>query len=647
MPVISLPDGAQRSFSEPVTALEVAWSIGAGLARSALAVRIDDQLCDLSTVIARDACVALITERDPEGVELMRHSCAHLLAMAVKQLYPAAQVTIGPNVENGFYYDFAFERAFTPEDLTQIEERMSKLASEDIPLRRIEMPREEALRLFEDLGEIYKCEIINDLPGDALISLYRQGDFIDLCRGPHVPSTGRIKAFKLMKLAGAYWRGDARNAMLQRIYGTCWPNDKSLKDYLTRLEEAGKRDHRKLGNQLDLFHFDECAPGSIFWHSKGWTLFLQLIAYMRQRQQDAGYEEVNTPDVMDRSLWETSGHWANYRDHMFTTETEDGRVFALKPMNCPGSLSVFAQGIKSYRDLPIRMAEFGKVHRYEPSGSLHGLMRVRHFTQDDAHIFCTPAQMQQECETVVDLVLDIYRDFGFDDVAIKLSTRPANRIGSDEVWDQLENALSSALGNMGLAYTVNPGEGAFYGPKLEFVLRDAIGRDWQCGTLQVDLNLPERFDINYINESGERVRPVMLHRALFGSLERFIGILIEHYAGSFPVWLAPVQVAVLNITDVHADYAQDVASTLQNAGFRVITDLRNEKVGYKIREHTLARIPYLLVVGDREKLEQTVSVRAVNGDDLGSMTLAGFSTILRHKPDSAGRSGELTGKIGP
>ena len=634
MPVITLPDGAQRSFDESVTALVVAQTIGAGLARSALAARIDDRLCDLSTVIAQDAQVALITERDAEGLELMRHSCAHLLAMAVKQLYPSAQVTIGPNVDDGFYYDFAFERPFTPDDLAQIEARMSALVSEDIPLRRIEMPREEAIRLFEDLGELYKCEIIRDLPGDAVISLYRQGDFIDLCRGPHVPSTGRIKAFKLMKLAGAYWRGDARNVMLQRIYGTCWPNEKSLKDYLTRLEEAGKRDHRKLGTQLDLFHFDECAPGSIFWHSKGWTLFLQLIAYMRQRQQDAGYEEVNTPDVMDRSLWETSGHWANYRDHMFTTETEDGRVFALKPMNCPGSLSVFAQGIKSYRDLPIRMAEFGKVHRYEPSGSLHGLMRVRHFTQDDAHIFCTPAQMQQECETVVELVLDIYRDFGFDDVAIKLSTRPANRIGSDEVWDQLENALSSALGNMGLAYTVNPGEGAFYGPKLEFVLRDAIGRDWQCGTLQVDLNLPERFDITYVNEAGERVRPVMLHRALFGSLERFIGILIEHYAGAFPVWLAPVQVAGFSITDAQADYAREVVSALQKEGFRAITDLRNEKVGYKIREHTLARIPYLVVVGDREKAEQTVSIRALNGDDLGTMTLDAFSGILRGKPGS-------------
>ena len=630
MPLITLPDGAQRSFPEPLTAQAIAESIGAGLARSALAAKIDDRLVDLSSIITDDCRVALITERDPEGLQLMRHSCAHLLAMAVKQLYPAAQVTIGPNVDDGFFYDFAFERPFTPDDLAQIEARMKALVGQDIPLQRSEMPRDEAIALFESLGERYKCEIIRDLPSDAVISLYRQGDFIDLCRGPHVPSTGRIRAFKLMKLAGAYWRGDSRNAMLQRIYGTCWPDDKSLTAHLTRLEEAGKRDHRKLGAQLDLFHFDDCAPGSIFWHSKGWTLFLQLLAYMRQRQQDAGYEEVNTPDVMDRSLWETSGHWANYRDHMFTSETEDGRVFALKPMNCPGSLSVFAQGIKSYRDLPIRMAEFGKVHRYEPSGSLHGLLRVRHFTQDDAHIFCTPAQMQQECETVVELVLDIYRDFGFDDVAIKLSTRPANRIGSDEIWDQLENALSSALANMGLVYTVNPGEGAFYGPKLEFVLRDAIGRDWQCGTLQVDLNLPERFDINYINEAGERVRPVMLHRALFGSLERFIGILIEHYAGAFPVWLAPVQVAIFNITDAQADYARDVASTLQKAGFRAITDLRNEKVGYKIREHTLARIPYLVVVGDREKAEQTLSVRALNGDTLGTMTLAEFSGILGH-----------------
>lgn len=628
MPSITLPDETQRHFPAALSALDVARSISPGLARSALAVRIDDRLCDLSTVIDRDVRLSLITDRDPDGLALLRHSCAHLMAMAVKQLYPTAQVTIGPTIEDGFYYDFAFERPFTPDDLALIETRMHELARADMPLQRIEMPRAEAIRLFDELGEAYKVEIIRDLPDDALISLYRQGEFVDLCRGPHVPSTGRIKAFKLMKVAGAYWRGDARNAMLQRIYGTCWADEKSLAAYLTRLEEAGKRDHRKLGNQLDLFHFDECAPGSIFWHSKGWTLFQQLINYMRQAQLDADYEEVNTPDVMDRSLWEISGHWANYRDHMFTTETEDGRTFALKPMNCPGSVSIFAHGLKSYRDLPIRMAEFGKVHRYEPSGSLHGLMRVRHFTQDDAHIFCTPAQMQDECETVIKLILKIYRDFGFDEVAIKLSTRPANRIGSDEVWDQLEHALSSALDNMQLSYATNPGEGAFYGPKLEFVLRDAIGRDWQCGTLQVDLNLPERFDIGYINENSERVRPVMLHRALFGSLERFIGILIEHHAGTFPAWLAPVQVAVLNITDAQADYVREVAKRLQQKGFRSITDLRNEKIGYKIREHTMARIPYLIVIGDREMAGNTLAVRELGGKDLGTMAFDAFASLL-------------------
>ena len=621
MPVITLPDEAQRAFPNPVSALEVARSISPALARSALAARVDGQLCDLSTVIADDARLALITERDAEGLEIMRHSCAHLMAMAVKQLYPEAQVTIGPMIENGFYYDFAFERPFTPDDLEKIEARMGELARVDIPLQRTEVQRDEAVALFSGMGEQYKGEIIRDLPPDSVISLYRQGDFVDLCRGPHVPSTGRIKAFKLMKVAGAYWRGDSRNAMLQRIYGTCWPDDKSLKAYLTRLEEAAKRDHRKLGTQLDLFHFDDCAPGSVFWHSKGWTLFQQLIAYMRQRQLDADYEEVNTPDVMDRSLWEISGHWENYRDHMFTTETEDGRTFALKPMNCPGGVSVFARGLKSYRDLPIRMAEFGKVHRYEPSGALHGLLRVRHFTQDDAHIFCTAEQMQAECETVIQLILDIYRDFGFEDVSIKLSTRPPNRIGSDETWDQLEEALSSSLKAMDITYTTNPGEGAFYGPKLEFVLRDAIGRDWQCGTLQVDLNLPERFDISYISEADERVRPVMLHRALFGSLERFIGILIEHHAGTFPAWLAPVQAVAFNITDAQSDYVRELVKQLKNKGVRVVADLRNEKLGYKVREHTMQRVPYLLVAGEREKAEKTVSVRDVTGKNLGSMTL--------------------------
>lgn len=634
MPAITLPDGTQLRFAAPVTALEVAAAIDAKshtklVTRDALAARIDDELCDLSTLIARDARVTLITERDAQGLELMRHSCAHLMAMAVKELYPDARVAIGPTIEDGFYYDFAFARPFTPDDLGQIEGRMRELIRADLPVQRVEIARAEALRLFEQAGERYKCEIIGDLPVDAPISLYRQGGFVDLCRGPHVPSTGRIKAFKLMKLAGAYWRGDARNVMLQRIYGTCWADEKSLAAYLTRLDEATKRDHRKLGNQLDLFHFEDSAPGAVFWHSKGWTLFQQLIAYMRQEQLDAGYQEVNTPDVMDRSLWETSGHWANYRDHMFTTETEDGRTFALKPMNCPGAVSIFAHGLKSYRDLPIRMAEFGKVHRYEPSGSLHGLMRVRHFTQDDAHIFCTSAQMQDECETVIRLILKIYRDFGFGDVAIKLSTRPANRIGDDETWDQLEHALSSALDNMGLAYATNPGEGAFYGPKLEFVLRDAIGRDWQCGTLQVDLNLPERFDITYIDGGGERVRPVMLHRALFGSLERFIGILIEHHAGTFPAWLAPVQVAVLNITDAQADYARDLANHLLQGGFRAITDLRNEKIGHKIREHTMARIPYLVVVGDKERSAGTLALRDVGGRNLGSMTPDELAALLR------------------
>ena len=609
--------------------MDVAKDLGAGLARSVLAACVDGLPCDASNVLAEDAKLILITERDPEGLALMRHSCAHLMAMAVKQLYPEAQVTIGPTVEDGFFYDFAYSRPFTPDDLTAIEERMRELARADLSITRDEVSRDEAIRLFESLGETYKCEIIRDLPTDAAISIYRQGDFVDLCRGPHVPSTGKIKAFRLMKVAGAYWRGDSRNAMLQRIYGTCWADEKSLKAYLNRLEEAAKRDHRKLGTQLDLFHFDECAPGSVFWHSKGWTLFQQLIAYMRQRQLDAGYEEVNTPDVMDRSLWEVSGHWANYRDHMFTTETEDGRTFALKPMNCPGGVSIFAHGLKSYRDLPIRMAEFGKVHRYEPSGALHGLLRVRHFTQDDAHIFCTTEQMQAECETVVRLILDIYRDFGFDNVAIKLSTRPANRIGTDETWDVLEKALSASLDAMHLSYTTNPGEGAFYGPKLEFVLRDAIGRDWQCGTLQVDLNLPERFDIGYINPEGARVRPVMLHRALFGSLERFLGILIEHHAGAFPAWLAPVQAVIFGVTDAQSDYVRELVADLKKTNVRVIADFRNEKIGFKVREHTLQKIPYLFIVGEREKAERTITVRDRSGRDLGARDLSQVIALFR------------------
>ncbi|WP_248746954.1 threonine--tRNA ligase [Pseudomonas sp. MWU12-2037] len=618
---ITLPDGSQREYDQPLTVFEVAASIGSGLAKAAVAGRVDGVLVDCGTLIEQDAAVSIVTPRDTEGLEILRHSCAHLLAMAVKQLYPSAQVTIGPVIEDGFFYDFAYERAFTPKDLELIEARMQTLAATNHSVRRRELPRDEAIASFEERGEHYKAELIRAIPEGEVLSLYRQDDFEDLCRGPHVPSTGLLQAFKLTKVAGAYWRGDANNAPLQRIYGTCWANAKDLKAYLTRLEEAGKRDHRKLGAQLDLFHFDDCAPGSVFWHAKGWTLFQQLIGYMRKRQEQAGYIEVNTPDVMDRGLWETSGHWQNYRDHMFTTTTEDERVFALKPMNCPGAVSIFGHGLKSYRDLPLRIAEFGKVHRYEPSGALHGLLRVRHFTQDDAHIFCTPAQMQAECETAIALVFDIYSEFGFDDIVVKLSTRPANRIGSDDTWDQLEGALIGALGQMGIEYRINPGEGAFYGPKLEFVLRDAIGRDWQCGTLQVDLNLPERFDIGYISESGERQRPVMLHRALFGSLERFIGILIEHYSGALPVWLAPLQAVVLNISEGQAEYARDVAEGLKIRGLRASADLRNEKVGYKIREHSLQKVPYLLVVGEKEKAAGQVSLRSRQGEDLGVMSL--------------------------
>ncbi|SDS41453.1 threonyl-tRNA synthetase [Pseudomonas asplenii] len=618
---ITLPDGSQREYDQPLSVFEVAASIGAGLARATVAGWVDGVLVDCTTLIERDATVTLVTPRDDEGLQILRHSCAHLLAMAVKQLYPSAQVTIGPVIEDGFFYDFAYERPFTPKDLELIESRMQALAATNHSMRRRTLPRNEAIAHFEGLGEHYKAELIHAIPEGETLSLYRQGDFEDLCRGPHVPSTGILKAFKLTKVAGAYWRGDASQAPLQRIYGTCWANIQDLDAYLTRQEEAGKRDHRKLGTQLDLFHFDDCAPGSVFWHAKGWTLFQQLISYLRQRQEQAGYVEVNTPDVMDRGLWETSGHWQNYCDHMFTTTTEDQRVFALKPMNCPGAVSIFGHGLKSYRDLPLRIAEFGKVHRYEPSGALHGLLRVRHFTQDDAHIFCTPAQMQAECETAMALVFDIYREFGFNEVVVKLSTRPLNRIGSDDTWDQLEGALIGALGRMGIDYRVNPGEGAFYGPKLEFVLRDAIGRDWQCGTLQVDLNLPERFDIGYIGENGERQRPVMLHRALFGSLERFIGILIEHYSGALPLWLSPCQAVVLNISEGQADYARSIAQQLKAQGLRAVADLRNEKVGYKIREHSLQKVPYLLVVGEKEKAAGVVSVRRRTGEDLGTMDI--------------------------
>ena len=630
MPVITLPDGSSRQFDNAITVYDVAAEIGAGLAKATLAGVVDGREVDASYSIESDSELRIITSRDDQALEILRHSTAHLLAQAVQQLFPGTQVTIGPTVEDGFYYDFASDHNFSLEDLEKIEAKMQALVADDLPVSRLVYSREQAVEMFRDMGEHYKVEIIEALLEGEEISVYQQGDWMDLCRGPHVPSTGKLGAFKLTKVAGAYWRGDANNQQLQRIYGTAWSSPKELKAYLNRIAEAEKRDHRKIGRKLGLFHFADDAPGSVFWHPKGWTLFRVLLEYMRGRQDAAGFVEVNTPDLMDRSLWETSGHWFNYRENMFSTQTEDERIFALKPMNCPGSVSMFAQGLKSYRDLPLRMAEFGKVHRYEPSGALHGLMRVRHFTQDDAHIYCTEAQMEQECIDVVALVLNIYKDFGFEDVVIKLSTRPENRIGSDEVWDKLEGALSNALDVMGLDYVLFPGEGAFYGPKLEFVLRDAIGRDWQCGTLQVDMNLPERFDITYVDEDGNRdKRPVMLHRALFGSLERFIGILIEHFEGNFPVWLAPQQAVVVNITDKQSKYAEDMVNALKAQGLRVATDLRNEKVGFKIREAELSKLPYVLVVGEKEREAGTVAVRGRHGADLGVMSVADFGAHLQ------------------
>jgi len=637
---ITLPDGSSKQFEQPVTVFDVANSIGPGLAKATLAGEVDGRLVDSSHRIERDAALRIITARDDEGLDLIRHSTAHLMAQAVKRLFPDTQVTIGPVIENGFYYDFARDEPFRPEDLEAIEKEMARIVNEDLPVAREVMDRDEAVEFFRGQGEEYKARIIADIPQDETISLYRQGDFIDLCRGPHIPSTGKLGAFKLTKLAGAYWRGDSRNEMLQRIYGTAWADKKQLKSFLKRLEEAEKRDHRRLGKQLDFFRFQDDAPGAVFWLPRGWSLFLQLIDYMRQRQREAGYVEVNTPDVMDRSLWETSGHWQNYHEHMFTTQTEDERVFALKPMNCPGSVSLYKHGLKSYRDLPIRMAEFGKVHRYEPSGALHGLMRVRHFTQDDAHIYCTEEQMEEECRKVIELNLSVYRDFGFEDVRLKFADRPDNRIGDDATWDKLEGALKGAIDAMGLEYTHNPGEGAFYGPKIEFVLRDAIGRDWQCGTLQVDLNLPERFDATYRTADGGEARPVMLHRALFGSLERFTGILIEHYAGNLPLWLAPVQAVVMNITDSQAEWVEQVAGDLRQRGFRVESDLRNEKIGYKIRGRTLEKIPYLLIVGDREVEQRTVAVRRRDGTDLGTMDLDTLSDRLRAEVAQRGPIGD-------
>jgi len=633
MPTITLPDGSLKKFEQSVSVLDVASDIGPGLAKATFAGKVNGCLVDASFLIEQDSTLAIITGRDPEALELLRHDAAHIMAQSVQEIFPGTQVTIGPAIEDGYYYDFARDEPFTPDDLVLIEKRMHEIVKRDLPIVRQVLDRDEAKKIFSDLGETYKVEIIEDvIPVGEEVSIYKQGDWFDVCRGPHLPSTGKLgNGFKVMKVAGAYWRGDSKNVMLQRIYGTAWPDKKQLKAYLHRIEEAERRDHRKLGRQLDLFHLHEEAPGSVFWHPKGWTLFRKLLDYMRFRQDNAGYIEVSTPDVMDRSLWETSGHWDNYRENMFTTQTEDDRVFALKPMNCPGSVMMFAQGLKSYRDLPLRMAEFGKVHRYEPSGALHGLMRVRHFTQDDAHVYCTEAQMEQECIDVVALVLDIYKDFGFEEVVIKLSTRPENKIGSEEVWDKLEGALSNALYTMGLDYVLYPGEGAFYGPKLEFVLRDAIGRDWQCGTLQVDMNLPERFDISYVAEDGSKKRPVMLHRALFGSLERFIGILIEHYEGKFPLWLSPVQAVVINITDKQGDYAKNIEKMLKKQQIRAISDLRNEKIGFKIREHTLQRIPYMLVIGDREMEEGKVAVRSQGGDDLGVMPVEQFIELVNNQ----------------
>jgi threonyl-tRNA synthetase len=610
MPDITLPDGSVRQFDAPLSGIELAASIGKKLEKDAVAIRVDGALLDLSTILDTDTAVEIVTRTSDDGLDLLRHDAAHLMAEAVKELFPDTQVTIGPSIAEGFYYDFAREQPFTPEDLDAIEARMHEIVARDEQIQREVWERADAVKFFERIGEKYKAEIIDSIPSDEPVSLYRQGDFIDLCRGPHLPNTGRLgKAFKLTKLAGAYWRGDSKNEQLQRIYGTAWSNEKELKAYLHRIEEAEKRDHRRLGRQLDLFHFQEEAPGAVFWHPKGWTLFQRLINYMRERQDDAGYLEVNTPELMDRSLWEASGHWDTFGENMFTTHTEDERVYAIKPMNCPGHVQVFKNAIRSHRELPLKISEFGKVHRYEPSGALHGLMRVRAFTQDDAHVFCTMDQITSASKDVCDLLLSIYSDFGFTDVHVKFADRPERRVGGDEVWDQAEAALKEACEASGLVYSLNPGEGAFYGPKLEFVLRDAIGRDWQCGTLQVDLNLPVRLGARYVGEDGDRHTPVMLHRALFGSLERFTGILIEHHAGAFPLWLAPVQVVVTTITSEADDYATEVVEKLRKVGLRTEVDVRNEKIGYKIREHSVNKVPAIFAVGAREVAEGNVAVR--------------------------------------
>ena len=633
MPVIHLPDGSERRFEAPVTVAEVAASIGAGLARAALAGRVNGKLVDTSFKIENDADLAIVTDKDAAGLEVIRHSTAHLLADAVKHLFPDAQVTIGPVIEDGFYYDFSYKRPFTPDDLAAIEKKMAEIAKRDLPVSRTVMDRSDAIQFFKNHGEHYKAQIIESIPGDEDISLYGHGDFIDLCRGPHVPSTGKLKVFKLMKLAGAYWRGDSRNEMLQRIYGTAWTKKEDLDAYLFRLEEAEKRDHRKLGKQLDLFHLQDEAPGMVFWHPKGWVIWQQIEQYIRHQLDQHGYQEVRTPLVMDRVLWEKSGHWENYRENMFTTASEN-RDYAVKPMNCPGHIQIFNQGLKSYRDLPLRLAEFGSCHRNEPSGALHGIMRVRGFVQDDAHIFCTEDQVQAEVGTFIDLLLKVYRDFGFNEVDVKLSTRPPKRVGSDEAWDKAEAALDAALKHKGLSFDLQAGEGAFYGPKIEFALHDSLGRVWQCGTIQLDFSLPERLGASYVAEDNSRKVPVMLHRAILGSLERFIGMLIEHHAGAMPLWLAPVHAVVLNITDSQADYAASVAAEMRAAGLRIETDLRNEKITYKIREHSLQKLPYQIIVGDKEVQANRVAVRSRSGVDLGQMSVAELIGKLQNERDA-------------
>jgi threonyl-tRNA synthetase len=629
---ITLPDGSEKCFEKAVTITEVAKSIGSTLAKEALAGKIGDKLFDTSYLIQVDSTLTIITSKTAEGLEIIRHSAAHLLAQAIKHLFPSAQITIGPVIDEGFYYDIAYERTFTPEDLVLIENKMHELAAQGAEVKRIEMSRTEAIEMFKKMGETYKVKIIEDIPADQRLSFYQQGDFIDLCRGPHVPNVNRIKAFKLTKLAGAYWRGDSNNEMLQRIYGTAWQDKAALADYLHRIEEAEKRDHRKLGKQLEWFHFQPEAPGSVFWHPKGWTVYRLVEGYIRKKLQQYDYQEIRTPQILDKVLWEKSGHWEKYADDMFFTESEKHH-FAIKPMSCPAHVQVFNQGLKSYRDLPLRLAEFGCCHRNEHSGTLHGLMRVRAFTQDDAHIFCTVDQLQQEIGQLIDLVFEIYHDFGFTDVLSKLSTRPPKRVGADADWDKAEAALEQSLQKKKLAWELCPGDGAFYGPKIDFVLRDSIGRLWQCGTIQVDFQMPHRLDAAYVAEDGSKQTPVMIHRAILGSLERFIGVLIEHYAGRLPLWLTPIQVVVANITDQQANYAQKVAEILQKQGFRVETDLRNEKIGFKIREHTLQKVPYMLVLGNRELEESSLSVRAVNGEDLGTMKIDQFSQLLAGQSD--------------